>query len=371
MIGILFTVSFLIWSALALTYLPEHPDFSTLSIWRPKHPIVVLLALLVGIFGFYVRWYFSEQKEIDHWFCAFIIDLAPEMVGIAFTVVVIDELNQRRLDQQEKDRLFAQVKNPVRDMAVEALRLIRENNWLSEVLKKYEYDLGAVQWQGANLSGAHLPETNLLGAHLGGADLSKANLQKADLSEANLQGVDLSEANLQESNLREANLQGAILGGANLKKAGLVSTNLEESVFEEANLQGAYLQGAYLQGANLIHTNFERANLSSTNLQGAYLLLANLHGADLSSANLEKASLYGANLQGANLSRANLHGSNLRWVDGQGVDLIGANLGETDLEEARLQGAKYSSKTTWPDGFDPQKAGAIKEAQEEICDDLF
>jgi len=351
MSAILVTLCLLVWSALAFTFLPERLDFSTLPFWRPRHPTLLILAIILGILGFYIRYHFSEQKEIDNWILAFIIDLAPEMVGMAFTVVVIDELNQRRLDQQEKDRLVAQVKSPVRDMAVEALRLVRENNWLNEVLKRYEYDLSGVQWQGANLLEAHLPGVNLFGSHLPGANLNNANLQEGNLREANLHKVDLSWANLQEANLREANLHRAILGEANLEKAGLVDTNLEETVFQEANLKEAYVQGAYLRGANLMHANFERANLSSANLQGAYLFGANLQGANLSSAKLEKAHLFYANLQGANLTGANLLEAKIEWVS--------------------WQGAKYSQKTTWPDGFDPQKAGAIKEAQEEICDDLF
>ncbi|MEM7130496.1 MAG: hypothetical protein AAF702_29500 [Chloroflexota bacterium] len=53
-------------------------------------------------------------------------DLAPEMVGLAFTVVVIDELNQIRIEQQRKQELIEQLYSPVRDIAVEALRLVRK-----------------------------------------------------------------------------------------------------------------------------------------------------------------------------------------------------------------------------------------------------
>jgi len=39
--------------------------------------------------------------------------------------------------------------------------------------------------------------------------------------------------------------------------------------------------------------------------------------------------------------------------------LSGANLVEAKLEEANLVEEKYSKKTTWPEGFDPEEAGAI------------
>lgn len=189
------------WAIRAFNALPDRPDFSKIPNWHPSHPRLVLLALLIGVIGFYVRYHFPHPEEIDHWFYAFLIDLAPEMVGMAFAVVVIDELNQRRLEQQEKDRLFAQVKSPVRDMAVEALRLIREKDWFGEMLEKYNHRLTFVQWQGA--------------------DLQRANLQRAKLWDVNLQEVKLERANLQEAKLLHANLKRANLWEANLKRANL------------------------------------------------------------------------------------------------------------------------------------------------------
>ncbi len=57
-----------------------------------------------------------------------------------------------------------------------------------------------------------------------------------------------------------------------------------------------------------------------------------------------KESLKGANLSGANLSVTRMSDANLR-----GANLFGANL--------RL--ADYSANTQWPEGFDPEAAGAV------------
>lgn len=196
---------FFFWIILALAVLPDKPHPRFLA-WQPKHPQVVIVAGIVGLIGVYLR---SQFPAPDGWVLGFLVDLAPELVGMAFTVVVIDELNQRRLDQQEKNQLFRQVKSPVRDIAVEALRLIRENDWLGEVVEKYKHNLRGVQWQGAGLLKANLQGVSLNGANLQEAKLNEANLQGAHLKEANLQGADLRFTNLYGTNLIRANLQGA------------------------------------------------------------------------------------------------------------------------------------------------------------------
>ena len=125
-----------------------------------------------------------------------------------------------------------------------------------------------------------------------------------------------------------------------------------------------------------------RADLVAADLTSASLSEANLHQSELDEAileyaRLEKASLYeaklrNAHLQGANLSRVNLSRANLFKAD-----LRGANLSETSLDylvEASLSEAKYNTKmikekniqgelvilypTQWPQGFDPEAAGA-------------
>lgn len=84
----------IVWFAFALSALPECPDFPRIHVWRPRHPRLVVLALILGAVGFYVRYHFPHPERIENWLFAFLVDLAPEMVGMAFTVVVIDELNQ-------------------------------------------------------------------------------------------------------------------------------------------------------------------------------------------------------------------------------------------------------------------------------------
>jgi uncharacterized protein YjbI with pentapeptide repeats len=60
-----------------------------------------------------------------------------------------------------------------------------------------------------------------------------------------------------------------------------------------------------------------------------------------------------ANLVDANLVDANLAGANL--ID---ANIEGVNLSRTKLEGAKLGGASYSNATIWPEGFNPEEAGA-------------
>jgi uncharacterized protein YjbI with pentapeptide repeats len=107
----------------------------------------------------------------------------------------------------------------------------------------------------------------------------------------------------------------------------------EVDEFTKAYLRGAELSGAYLSGVDLF----------AANLVGADLRGADLGGANLSNADLRKADLSGANLYSADLSEADLGGADLRDANLKGVD---------------LSGATYDEFTLWPDGFDPELAGA-------------
>ncbi len=150
--------------------------------------------------------------------------------------------------------------------------------------------------------------------------------------------VPLQLAELQNANLHSANLQNANLQNANLQNANLRFANLQSANFQSADLRSADLRFADLHFADL-----RGAQLLSAKLQGAKLPGANLQGVQLPSAQLPSANLQSANLQAANLQSANLHGANLQ---------------SANLQSANLQVATYDSNTRWPDGFDPQAAGA-------------
>lgn len=84
-------------------------------------------------------------------------------------------------------------------------------------------------------------------------------------------------------------------------------------------------------------------------LQAYDLYQRDLSGADLAGADLRQADLRGAMLRGANLGGADLAGADL-----SGADLTGAN-----LQDAVLDRARYSTQTSWPEGFDYAHCGGF------------
>lgn len=89
--------------------------------------------------------------------------------------------------------------------------------------------------------------------------------------------------------------------------------------------------------------------LTPPDLSGARLSGAGLRGAKLAHADLE-----GADLQHADLTHAALPGANLRGAKLQGATLTGADLTDADLKDLL-----YDVHTRWPEGYDPQKEGAL------------
>ncbi|MBT3320723.1 MAG: pentapeptide repeat-containing protein [Anaerolineae bacterium] len=130
------------------------------------------------------------------------------------------------------------------------------------------------------------------------------------------------------------------------------------------------LAGAYLRRAKLSRANLAEADLSGADLSGAKLYYANFSGADFYAANLSKANLCQADLReaylgqanfcGADLSEANLIGAKFNRTKRTGV-VRNAASGKTIRTVPYVSitpGAKYDDYTEWPDGFDPDKAGA-------------
>jgi uncharacterized protein YjbI with pentapeptide repeats len=163
-------------------------------------------------------------------------------------------------------------------------------------------------------------------------------------------------------------LKGIQLSGRNLKAFYLAGKHLQNANFIGAVLAEANLDGARLRYARFINADLSNATLLKANLRQADLRSATLSEASLSEAILTDTDLRGATLRKTKLSSASLDGANLRRTDFQGAVLIKADLRNADLRQANLHGATliaanlrgacFDSHTRWPDGFDPDAAGA-------------
>lgn len=194
-----------------------------------------------------------------------------------------------------------------------------------------------------DLSGADLSAAKLKGACWGDSVKLPANLDRAAsgmifcgrLTFSGGAGTDSYTASAW------AHSNGGLNQGAHpfyFPPEGTAVPDLTGETWDEVSWLGAWLPGSDMSKGSFVH-----ATLKAANLTGAKLAAADLSGADLRDALLD-----GADLAGASLAKADL----------RLTSLIGANLAGADLT-----GALYDGKTVWPDGFDPEKAGAVKAPQ--------
>lgn len=171
---------------------------------------------------------------------------------------------------------------------------------------------------------------------------------KIDFSGADLRGTYLHKINLHEATLRNANFEGVKLSSADLSHADLRGAKLNHADLSWSDFSEAVLIRAQLKGANLGQAKLPHARLQEADLSDAILV-----GADLSAADLTKAKLVNSSLVEADLSWANL----------TNVDLSGTDLTQAKLKHVNLNGSSFSSRTAWPQNFDPFKHGAHKAAR--------
>ena len=218
-------------------------------------------------------------------------------------------------------------------------------------------DLTAVSFDGAEFDGcdfrgARLVQTCFRDARLTDVDFTGCDLRHCVLLSSVLQRCDLSRAELLEIDLRGVVLSECVLSAARLRRADLRSTVLSDAILTDADLTGAKLDAS-----SLLPTDCRQIKLRGADLRGCELRGVDLRGADL----------IGADLAGANLQEANMEGADLRTANLVGADLRGANLTDTNLHYAYFQAASKwnpsgaQSETLWPEGFNPEHAGAIRE----------
>jgi len=117
--------------------------------------------------------------------------------------------------------------------------------------------------------------------------------------------------------------------------------------------------GRDLHGMDLSQVDLSNTSLSSADLHDSDLTATDFSGAYLPWINFRGAILKDANFQGANLAQAKFEGADLKNANLSETRLHAAKLDGVDLRSVNLQSALYNQLTTWPDGFDPEAAGAI------------
>lgn len=107
-------------------------------------------------------------------------------------------------------------------------------------------------------------------------------------------------------------------------------------------------------------------------LCGSSLVLADLSGMDLPGLDVATADLWGATFDRTDMPGANLANCDARNASFAGTHMPGANLCGTDLTGARfddatnLTGARWDERTSWPSGYEPDPAGMIRPADDDL-----
>ncbi len=152
---------------------------------------------------------------------------------------------------------------------------------------------------------------------------------------------------------------GRMPGAGEKRLCELSRVDLTYSDLDQGDLAEADLHYSDLSQSHLVSADLRRADLTGAWLVRALLIRARLHQADLRSAVLWQARLDGADLRATDLTAADLSGACLDGARLDLADLRGADFSQADLANATFRGAVADDTTTWPSGFDPQRAGVV------------
>lgn len=141
--------------------------------------VYLAIGVLVGVVLSQILTLISTQLS------DFLYNLAPEAVGIVFTVVVLNRLDQIRENRQTFERLVREMHSRYNQFALQAIEELRVLGWLSDGRLR-GYELKGSDWKGANLYQANLIECDLQRVNFENADLYQADLTDAKVSPAQL-----------------------------------------------------------------------------------------------------------------------------------------------------------------------------------------
>ncbi len=184
------------------------------------------------------------QTLVDEWTPGFVID------GLLLLTV------NRIIRDNERRSVLAQVGSLSNDFALDAVRRVRQEGWLTD---------GSLS--GVRLRKAALHHADLSGACLSQSDLRYSDLRGVSLTHADLRGTDLTGCNLQDADLRWADLRGARVRWCNLMGAQLEHARLDEADLEFASVDTdahvnhpGVVTGGHVCAAQaaLLRTSFER-----------------------------------------------------------------------------------------------------------------
>src|ERR1035441_597145 len=139
------------------------------------------------------------------------------------------------------------------------------------------------------------------------------------------------------------------------KPPPVTPATLRAGLIREKKMTGLIMKDSDLRGMELCFRDLNGADFSGSTISGGALQRSKLQGANFEKAVLSDCRFPDSDLRAANLREANLKNLYAPQARFEGADLTGAVLGKPDLQRAT-----FDDNTKWPQGFDPEKHGAVK-----------
>jgi len=190
------------------------------------HVTTTQVATLFAVFGIGVLIGGSYEQLPEFW-NGTSSNLGVELLSIAVTVIVIEQLNRREYKREKMAELITEMRSKSNEVAISAVEQLETRRWLTDGLME-SAQLKRANLQHANLHAAILYDANLADADLRNAHLGSAYLRRAYLRSANLQDADIRRASFRDADLSVANLRGAYLSYVDLQGAKLEGTSFSE-----------------------------------------------------------------------------------------------------------------------------------------------
>lgn len=134
----------------------------------------------------------------------------------------------------------------------------------------------------------------------------------------------------------------------------LTAEALRAGLITAKDLSGIEMPNSDLRGMRISYKTMRGADFSGSDLSDASLQGCDLRAALFTNANLSNTEFYEADVRGANFQTATLAGARLDKARLEGADLRNTILDNVDIR------ATYDRFTQWPEGFDPDEAGAVR-----------
>jgi len=273
-LGIVIVIIIGMWAIWGIAKLNLTPKLST---WlrKPQNQIN-LWATTLAVSGIASLLFCDENSVFNN--------LAPEAIGIAVTVHLIDRLYHNKEIIETKQKIIDQLRSPSNAVALEAARVSLDNGWFKD------------------------------------SSLDNIDLRKADLQDAELIGTKLKNINFSGANLTRVKFGGAIIENSNFYKTIMLKTEFDGAELLSSDFSWTKLDDINFLGAKLTKVDFRMSNMPHLKAEQAYLTQTDFRGADISNANFGGTTIiscdfrFTVGFQSADFFQAQ-YDQNTRWPD--------------------------------------------------------